>query len=156
MILGTCLERGVRAAAGQMWPELAADSSHDGLMYRHPNLPYAGYTPDGISRRGDLLEIKCSGNRSGYWGRGMSIQVPYRYYLQAQYGMWLLGLERAWIVRLSGGADEGLRIRRHPIPYDGHDGWYEVAADVLWQARRGAISAERAVANIDNKTGLLL
>jgi len=156
LILGTRLERGIRDAAGDIWPALAADEAYDGLIAARTDMPHIGYTPDGVSSAGELLEIKASGNRAGHWGRGMSTQVPYRYWLQVQYGLWVLGLERGWIIRLCGDRDGGLALRRYPVRRQYPDAWFECAAEWLWRAKIEDVRQGDAVAAITRETGFLL
>ena len=106
MLRGTLLEPGVAAWAEAKYG-LTIDHDLDGT-YVHDDHDYALYNPDGITGDGLLLECKTTSNRCAEqgWGRAGTDQVPLTYAAQVQWGLGVLGLDRAVLVVLAG-AHEG-------------------------------------------------
>jgi putative phage-type endonuclease len=60
---------------------------HEFGLLRHPDVPFFGASPDGVTDRGVMVEIKCP------WRREMTGEVPEQYFYQIQGQLAVCGLE---------------------------------------------------------------
>lgn len=116
---GTYLEPSVLAwAAHRLGVDLDRQASD--TTYLHDQHDWASYNPDGITTSGDLLlEIKTTADRSTDrgWGRAGTAQIPLHYACQLEWGLGILGLDRAVLAVLHGATngrpDLGLAVYRY-------------------------------------------
>lgn len=76
------------------------------FVCQHPEFDFALYTPDGIVTKGAdryLLEIKNVGEFAAMKNEWKDGEIPFHYYCQVQWGLFVTGLKKAWFVHLRGG-----------------------------------------------------
>ena len=67
---------------------------HHAPFVHHPELPYVGYSPDGLPTPDGLIEIKCPALEGRHTRTVESQRCPDDYYPQVQGGLWVTG--RKW------------------------------------------------------------
>lgn len=117
---GQCLEPGIEAWTAAKYG-LAIDHDLDGT-YVSDARNWQLYNPDGITPDGWLLEFKTTNDRSEVagWGRAGTDQVPLHHAAQVQWGLGVLGLDRAALVVLYGAHNGrvGLGFAKYTIRFD--------------------------------------
>lgn len=73
-------------------------------IIRHPTVPFALMTPDGIADDSRVLQVKTARTAEG-WGEPGSADVPQDYMLQVQHEMFVTQLPVADVAVLVGGSD---------------------------------------------------
>jgi len=102
MLAGNLLERAVKG-----FFEIETGVKVDDLNYCfYKNDENVFYTPDGVTADNCLFEAKAASSQNGFnhiWGFVDIPIVPERYFLQCQYGMEILGLEKCYLAVLFDG-----------------------------------------------------
>lgn len=73
-------------------------------IIRHPSVPFALMTPDGIADGNRVLQVKTARTSDG-WGTPGSGEIPQEYILQTQHEMFVTELRVADVAVLIGGSD---------------------------------------------------
>lgn len=83
---------------------LTYDTEASSATYQHDTLDWAIYNPDRLTIDGLLVEVKTCHDRNtdAGWGRAGTDRVPLHYAAQVQWGLGILGLERAILTVLHG------------------------------------------------------
>lgn len=101
---------------------LTYDPDASAATYLHDTIDWALFNPDRITTDGQLVEVKTCGDRNtdAGWGRAGTDKVPLYYATQVQWGLGILGMDRAILTVLHGATNGRPDLQRadYPIRFD--------------------------------------